>query len=106
MKAAMNGALNCSILDGWWCEGYSPDTGFAIVAEPLAGDQNAADAAELYRVLEEEVVPAYADRPRWLAMMRASIAELGERFNTNRMVREYVETMYLPAARAGLRSRA
>jgi glycogen phosphorylase len=103
MKAAMNGALNCSILDGWWCEGYSPETGFAIVAEP-ADDQDAADAAALYDVLEREVLPSYEDRPRWLAMMRASIERLGPRFNTNRMVREYVEDMYLPAARAGSRS--
>jgi starch phosphorylase len=105
MKAAMNGALNCSILDGWWAEAHASETGFAIVSEPAA-DQNAADAAALYDVLERELVPAYADRARWLAMMRASIAELGPRFNTNRMVREYVETMYLPAARAGLRAPA
>ena len=109
MKAAMNGGLNCSILDGWWSEGYSPETGFAIVAEPAA-DQDAADAAALYDVLEREVIPAYLERDerglpvRWLAMMRASIEQLGPRFNTNRMVREYVEDMYLPAARAGLRS--
>jgi starch phosphorylase len=109
MKAAMNGGLNCSILDGWWSEGYSPETGFAIVAEPSA-DQDAADAAALYDLLEREVVPAYQERDehglpvRWLAMMRASIEQLGPRFNTNRMVREYVEDMYLPAARAGMRS--
>ena len=109
MKAAMNGVLNCSILDGWWCEGYAPETGFAIPSDP-APDQDAADAAALYDVLEREVLPAYRERDerglpvRWLGMMRESIAQLGPRFNTNRMVREYVETMYLPAARAALRS--
>jgi starch phosphorylase len=101
MKAAMNGAVNLSILDGWWDEGFDPETGFAIPG----GDDDAADAEALYDVLETQVVPAYYDRderglpPRWLALMRASIERLGEQFNTNRMVREYVESMYLPAHR-------
>ena len=104
MKAAMNGGLNCSIRDGWWCEGYSPEVGFAIGGDEAVDD--AADAAALFDVLEREVVPAYYERderglpPRWLELMRGSIELLGARFNTNRMVREYVETMYLPAHRA------
>jgi len=104
MKAAMNGGLNCSIRDGWWCEGYSPEVGFAIGGDEAADD--AADAAALFDVLEREVVPAYYERDerglpsRWLELMRGSIELLGARFNTNRMVREYVETMYLPAHRA------
>jgi glycogen phosphorylase len=104
MKAAMNGGLNCSILDGWWCEAYSTEVGFAIGGNETADD--AADAAALFDVLEREVVPAFYDRDehglpgRWLALMRGSIEILGARFNTNRMVREYVETMYLPAHRA------
>jgi starch phosphorylase len=99
MKAAMNGALNLSILDGWWDEGFDAGTGFAIPG----GDDDEADAQALYEVLETDVVPAYYERderglpPRWLALMRASIERLGEQFNTNRMVREYVEEMYLPA---------
>lgn len=99
MKAALNGVVNCSILDGWWCEGYSPDTGFAIGGTIATDDstQDAADASALYDVLEREVIPAYYDRSRWLELMRNSIAQLGARFNTNRMVIEYVETMYLPA---------
>jgi starch phosphorylase len=108
MKAAMNGVLNCSILDGWWAEAYTAEVGFAIDAAEAAGDdeQDANDAAALFEVLEREVVPAYYERdqrglpPRWLAMMRASIERLGSEFNTNRMVREYVETMYLPAHNA------
>jgi glycogen phosphorylase len=106
MKAALNGVLNCSILDGWWAEGYTPDRGFAIGTEDGAGsdeEQDAADAESLFAVLEQQVLPAFFDRDanglptRWVAMMRHSIAELGTQFSTNRMVREYVERLYLPA---------
>jgi starch phosphorylase len=101
MKAALNGVVNCSILDGWWCEGYSPETGFAIGGDWVASadaEQDAADAAALFRVLEEQVIPTYyGDRPRWLALMRGSMAQLGARFSTNRMLVEYVESLYLPA---------
>jgi starch phosphorylase len=108
MKAALNGVVNCSILDGWWCEGYSPETGFAIGGDWIAPDeaaQDAADAEALFAVLEEQVIPAYYERDdrglsvRWLALMRNSIAQLGARFNTNRMLVEYVESLYLPAHR-------
>ena len=107
MKAALNGVLNCSILDGWWAEAYSPDCGFAIggAAEEDAteAEQDEADAAALYAVLEEHVLPAYYERDesglpqRWIALMRESIAELGPRFGTARMAAEYVERLYLPA---------
>jgi starch phosphorylase len=102
MKAALNGVINTSILDGWWCEGYSPETGFAIGGDEVAAteaEQDVEDAAALFDVLEQQVVPAYYDRDAWLALMRNSIARLGGRFNTNRMVVEYVETLYLPAHR-------
>jgi starch phosphorylase len=106
MKAALNGVVNCSILDGWWAEAYSPEYGFAI--ESLDGDatdaaQDEADANALFAVLEEQVLPAYYERDeaglpqRWIALMRESIAELGPRFGTARMVAEYVERLYLPA---------
>ncbi|HZE29521.1 MAG TPA: alpha-glucan family phosphorylase [Gaiellaceae bacterium] len=105
MKAALNGVLNCSILDGWWAEAYSPTYGFAI--ETLDGateaEQDEADAAALYAVLQEQVLPAYYERDeaglpqRWIALMRESIAELGPRFGTARMAAEYVERLYLPA---------
>jgi starch phosphorylase len=95
MKAALNGVVNCSILDGWWVEGYSAETGFAI-----GGEQDAADAEALFDVLERQVIPAYYDdRARWLALRRGSIAQLGARFSTNRMLTEYVERLYLPAHR-------
>ncbi|HZS24782.1 MAG TPA: alpha-glucan family phosphorylase [Gaiellaceae bacterium] len=102
MKAALNGVVNSSILDGWWCEGYSPETGFAIGGDWLASNddaQDAADAESLYDVLEQQVIPAYYDRGRWLELMRNSIAQLGARFNTGRMLLEYVEGLYLPAHR-------
>ena len=105
MKAALNGVLNCSILDGWWAEAYSPEYGFAI--ETLEGgteaEQDEADAEALFAVLEEEVLPAYYERDeaglpqRWIALMRESIAELGPRFGSARMVAEYVDRLYLPA---------
>jgi starch phosphorylase len=106
MKAALNGVLNCSILDGWWAEAYSPAVGFAISGGLDAGDEEAedeADADALFAVLEEEVIPAFYERDeddlpqRWIALMRESIAELGPRFGTARMVSEYVERLYLSA---------
>jgi len=102
MKAALNGVVNCSVLDGWWCEGYSPDTGFAIGGDWIASDdaaQDAADAEALFEVLEQHVIPSYYDRGRWLWLMRNSIAQLGARFTTNRMLVDYVEGLYLPAHR-------
>src|SRR5581483_10736068 len=103
MKAALNGVVNCSILDGWWVEGHSPETGFVIGGDDVAAndaEQDAADAAALFEVLEQQVLPTYYDdRARWVQLMRGSIAQLGARFNTNRMVVEYVESLYLPAHR-------
>jgi glycogen phosphorylase len=102
MKAALNGVVNCSILDGWWAEGYSPETGFPIGGDWIASndaEQDAADAATLLDVLEQQVIPAYYNRGAWLDLMRNSIARLGARFTTNRMLVEYVESLYLPAHR-------
>ncbi len=106
MKAALNGVLNLSVLDGWWPEAYSPEIGWALSAD-LAAAGDAAEAEELLRLLAEEVAPAYyerdADEPpaRWVEMMRASIATVGTHFNGARMVAEYVERFYLPAFAAG-----
>jgi glycogen phosphorylase len=111
MKAALNGVLNCSILDGWWAEAYSPAVGFAIDSGTARGDeseQDEVDADTLFAVLEEDVIPAFYDRDadglpqRWIALMRESIAELGPLFGTARMVSEYVERLYLPAHNAAL----
>ncbi len=106
-KAVLNGALNLSILDGWWAEAYNGSNGFAIgkgrqhVDERLTDSR---DAAELYRVLSEEVIPLYYDRdidglPRhWIRRMMNSISSLAWRFSADRMVADYVRHAYLPAA--------
>jgi len=114
MKAALNGVLNCSILDGWWAEAYSPEVGFAIdggAEHASEEEQDEADADALFAVLDNDVIPAFYERDadglpqRWIALMRESIAELGPRFGTARMVAEYVERLYLPA-HAGSREAA
>ena len=93
MKAAVNGVLNLSVLDGWWAEGYSPDVGWAI-----DGASDEADAEQLYRLLEEEVVPTYTEnRERWIEMMKESIAQLSARFSMHRAVIEYVDRYYSTA---------
>jgi starch phosphorylase len=106
MKAALNGVLNCSILDGWWAEAYTPEVGFAIGEEDVAAteeEQDLADAEALFAVLEQQVIPMYYERDetglpaRWVELMRRSIADLGTQFSTTRMVQEYVERLYLPA---------
>ena len=112
MKAAANGALNCSVLDGWWDEGSDVDTGWAIgdgevYSDPEEQDRN--ECESLYHLLENEMVPLFFDRDRsgmpreWLGMMKSSIRKLGSVFNTHRMVREYAERAYLPAHRLGRR---
>ena len=93
MKAALNGVLNFSVLDGWWPEACRHgENGWAI------GDGGDADQAReldaLYGTLEREILPAWADRTRWLAMMEASIATVEERFSAERMVREYFARLY------------
>jgi alpha-glucan phosphorylase-like protein len=101
MKAAMNGALNLSVLDGWWPEAYSPEVGWAI-PEEISASGSDREAAELLRLLEEEVVPTYYDSvdgmpTRWIELMRGAIARVGARFNGARMIAEYVDRYYLPA---------
>ncbi|HVM16409.1 MAG TPA: alpha-glucan family phosphorylase [Gaiellaceae bacterium] len=93
MKAAVNGVLNLSVLDGWWAEAYSPEVGWAI-----DGASDEADAEQLYRLLEEQVVPTFAnDRGRWVEMMKASIERLAPRFSMHRVLADYAERYYLPA---------
>jgi starch phosphorylase len=98
MKAALNGVLHCSTLDGWWPEGCEHGvTGWAI-GDGAEGDRpeehDARDHAALLQVLEGEVLPAYADRPRWRAMMRASIEMAATRFSAERMLRDYFARLY------------
>jgi starch phosphorylase len=96
MKAGMNGVLNLSVLDGWWPEACEHGrNGWAIGdGAPIGSDRDAVDAEALYDVLEREVLPAYADRSRWVGMMEASIALCQERFSSDRMVCEYFEKLY------------
>ena len=104
MKVLANGGLNLSELDGWWAEAYQPAYGWAI-----GGDTNSDDVTDaecLYRLLEEDVVPAFYARdtlgvPRnWVRRMRASMSQLGPRFSSNRMLLEYLEYFYRPAVHA------
>jgi starch phosphorylase len=106
MKAAFNGLLNLSVLDGWWDEAYTPENGWAIGGGEELADQEYQDRLEagaLYGLLEREVVPLFYERggntlPRgWIAMMRRSMQTLCPTFNTNRMVNQYLDQAYLPA---------
>lgn len=110
-KVCFNGGLNLSVLDGWWCEGYQADAngkglnGWAIGEDAHTSDQelqDQIDSESLYRLLEEEIVPLYYNRGAdgiphgWIKMMKASIKTNAPAFNTDRMVAEYVTTVYAP----------
>jgi len=108
MKAAMNGVLNLSVLDGWWDEGYDGKNGWAIkpVAESLPEAQrNREESQTLYELLQDHVIPTYYNRnkmgysPEWVKMSKQSIATLLPCFNSTRMVGEYVANAYVPATR-------
>ncbi len=107
MKAAMNGALNVSVLDGWWPEAYDGKNGWEIGDGEVAlteAQQDLEDAESLYRTLEQGVIPAYYERdaaglPRqWLARMKRSIATVTPHFSSTRMVADYATQAYLPAS--------
>jgi starch phosphorylase len=109
MKSALNGGLNLSIKDGWWDESYDGRNGWAIptadgVADPLRRDE--LEAAALYELLGQQVAPLFYERDadgvpaRWLAMVWHTLQTLGPRVQASRMVQEYVERFYLPAAAA------
>jgi starch phosphorylase len=110
MKAALNGCLNLSVLDGWWDEWFEPDFGWAIpTADGAATDDDRRDeleAAALYELIEERVAPRFYDRGvgglpgRWIEMVRRTLTTLGPKVLAGRMVREYVERLYVPAAQA------
>lgn len=110
MKVAVNGGLNLSILDGWWCEGYDGENGWAIGSgeeypENNLTYQDDVESRALYELLEKEVLPMFYQRgsdglPRqWIRRMKRSIATLVPMFNTNRMVEEYTEKCYIPSYR-------
>jgi starch phosphorylase len=109
MKVCINGGLNLSILDGWWCEGYSGDNGWAIGAGEEYADndrtyQDDIESRTIYDLLEQEIVPMYYNRasdglPRgWINFMKNAIKTVCPVFNTNRMVEEYMKTCYAPSA--------
>ncbi len=106
MKAAINGVPHLSIGDGWWAEGFDGTNGWMIDGGVTGDDHeavDAADAAALYRLLEEEVVPAFYERDaagvphRWMATVKQAMRTVSPRFSARRMLKEYVERMYAPA---------
>jgi starch phosphorylase len=109
MKVPVNGGLNVSILDGWWPEAYTPATGWAISPgnKQLASEakQDKLDSNSLYKLLEDEIVPLYYKRKKslpeeWLGMVRSSMRTCVPMFHANRMLRDYLEHLYLPACRS------
>jgi starch phosphorylase len=112
MKAAANGVLNCSILDGWWVEGFAIDAGVGWAIGrgemyPDPGFQDHVESQSLYDLIEKQIIPLFYDRgvdniPRgWITRMKTCISKLAPEFNTNRQVRDYTEKFYLPALRRG-----
>jgi len=109
MKLAPNAGINLSVLDGWWREGYNGNNGWAIGPEIDNGTvefQNEVDASSLYQLLENQIIPLYYAKPdgklplAWLQLMRETIRSITPAFNTHRMVKEYAERLYIPAARS------
>lgn len=107
MKAALNGGLNLSILDGWWNEFYDGENGWAIPSADAAGDgaeRDALEAEAMYDLIEHQIAPRFYDRnddgvpPRWVAQIRHTLSTLSAPLSAERMVREYVERLYMPAA--------
>ena len=111
MKAAANGVLNCSILDGWWVEGYDAPTSAgrsaAARTTPTPDYQDHVESQALYDMLEKQIVPLFYERgvdnmPReWIARMKNCMRKLAPVFNTNRMVQDYAEKFYIPALDRG-----
>jgi starch phosphorylase len=113
MKAAMNGVINLSVLDGWWDEAYEGDNGWAIKAASSSLDPARRDREEaqtLYEILQDQALPLYYDNrvsmgysPGWVHMAKRSIETILPRFNASRMLNEYVTKFYVPASRQGWR---
>ena len=112
MKAALNGVVNLSVLDGWWGEGYDGSNGWAIKPAATGLDdasRNREEARTLYEILQDHVIPLYYKRescgysPEWVKLAKRSISSLLPRFNSARMLGEYVTKCYQPAAQQGRR---
>jgi starch phosphorylase len=112
MKAGMNGAINLSVLDGWWGEGYDGSNGWAIKPAPTYMDdyrRNREEAQTLYEILQDRVIPTYYEHgkmgysPEWVKMSKRSMATILPHFNSCRMVHEYVSHFYQPASHQGRR---
>ncbi len=110
MKAALNGVLNFSVLDGWWREAYNGQNGWAIGedSDPQDRDADRADANSLYDTLENEIVPLYYENRNgedvpagWVGRIKESLRSIVPHFNTRRMLKEYIEQLYRPACRDG-----
>ena len=108
MKAAMNGVLHLSVPDGWWPEAYNGLNGWVVADDsPSASnsEEDARDAASIYSLLEDEIVPLFNDRDwagvphAWVAMIRNAIRTVAPRFSARRMVKQYIDDMYVPAIR-------
>jgi starch phosphorylase len=107
MKAALNGAINFSVMDGWWREAYNGKNGWAIGEDKDYADpeqQDREDCESLFRTLEEQIIPLYYDVdedyiPRgWVQRIKTSIATIAPRFSTRRMLKQYIQEMYAPLA--------
>ncbi len=109
-KVGMNGGINLSVLDGWWCEGYNGKNGFAFGDREdyqSTEELDTWDSEAIYDILENDLIPIYYDRAEdglpheWIKMMKNSLLTISPVFNTYRMVKEYAEKLYLPAIRQG-----
>lgn len=110
MKASINGAINLSVLDGWWGEGYDGENGWAIKPSPAHFDifrRNREESRTLYEILQDKVIPLYYERGKygypeeWVKKSKLAMASVLPRFNAGRMMEEYVSKSYLPASRQG-----
>ena len=109
-KAAMNGVMHFSVLDGWWVEGYRPEAGWALPQERTYDDQhyqNELDSATIYTIIENEIAPIYYDKDyvtgrsaRWIEFIKNCIAKVACNFTTNRMLTDYCNQYYYPQAEA------
>jgi len=105
-KAGMNGAINLSVLDGWWYEAYNGDNGWAIGDAPedlQVRNDDRGDANALYELLEQQVVPLYYERDQnglshgWIQMAKESLRSIVPQYSASRMLKEYSEKLYAPA---------